>query len=126
MTLSGHSGADMMQEGGVADLRQDILSGIERKADPKHSALIVIDVQNDFAADGGFFDSIGADVNSIQHRTLPALRRLIAGARAAGTPVVFVQAIYDDEHLSGPMRERNATRKGVLTGRSVSGRVEIG
>lgn len=86
-----------------------LLSTIEQKAAPGNAALLVIDVQNDFVADGGFFDRIGADVKAAQEK-IPALVRLIAKARSARVPVIFVRAIYDPEFLSPPMRERNQRR----------------
>ena len=88
-----------------------LLTTLAQKAEPRRAALLVIDVQNDFAADGGFFDQIGADVRSIQATVIPSLARLLESARAAGMLVVFVQAIYDAEHLSAPMRERNKRRR---------------
>lgn len=94
-----------------ADHSQDetLLATLEQKAAPAHAALLVIDVQNDFVADGGFFDRIGADVRTVQ-KAIPNLVRLIGQARAAGVPVIFVQAIYDPQFLSAPMRERNLRR----------------
>src|SRR5262245_21787814 len=88
-----------------------LLTTLAQKADPACAALLVIDVQNDFAADGGFFDQIGADVGSIQATVIPSLTRLVDRARAAGTLIVFVQAIYDPQDLSAPMRERNRRRQ---------------
>jgi ureidoacrylate peracid hydrolase len=89
----------------VAD-SHELLSTLEQKVVPAHAALLVIDVQNDFVADGGFFDQIGADVNTIQ-RVIPPLVQLIDRAREAGVLVVFIQAIYDPQYLSAPMRERD-------------------
>ena len=96
-----------------------LLATLEQKADPAHAALVVVDVQNDFVADGGFFDRIGADVKTAQ-KAIPRLARLIESARGAGVPVVFVQAIYDPEFLSAPMRERNR-RRAVELPRCLSG-----
>ena len=87
----------------------DLLATLEEKAAPANAALLVIDVQNDFVADGGFFDKIGADVKTVQ-KSMPNLERLVGKAREAGVPVIFVQAIYDLEYLSAPMRERNRRR----------------
>ncbi|HEY7297052.1 MAG TPA: isochorismatase family cysteine hydrolase [Xanthobacteraceae bacterium] len=89
----------------------ELLTTLEQKANPGWAALLVIDVQNDFAADGGFFDQIGADVRSIQTTVIPSLIRFVERARAAGILVVFVQAIYDAKDLSAPMRERNRRRQ---------------
>ena len=54
----------------------ELLSTLEQKVSPALAALLVIDVQNDFVADGGFFDQIGADVKTIQ-RAIPPLAKLI-------------------------------------------------
>ena len=84
----------------------ELLSTLEQKVLPAHAALLVVDVQNDFVADGGFFDQIGADVKTIQ-KTIPPLLQLIDCAREAGVLVIFIQAIYDPQYLSSPMRERD-------------------
>ena len=84
----------------------ELLSTLEQKVLPAHAALLVVDVQNDFVADGGFFDQVGADVKTTQ-RAIPPLARLVDRARAAGVLVVFIQAIYDPQYLSAPMRERD-------------------
>lgn len=89
---------------------EELLTRLEQKVAPENAALVVVDVQNDFAADGGFFHHIGADVKTIQ-QSVPNLIRLIDRAREAGVLVVFVQAIYDPQDLSAPMRERNLRRK---------------
>lgn len=102
------------------DGEPDILLGLGRKADPRHCALVVIDVQNDFVADGGFFANLGADVGPIQTSVVPQLQKLIAAARRADVFVVFVQAIYDEEYLSAPMRERNI-RVGATMPRCITG-----
>jgi ureidoacrylate peracid hydrolase len=88
-----------------------LLLTLTQKADPSYCALLVIDVQNDFAAEGGFFDKVGGDLSVIQKERVPALLELIAEARRAGVRVIFVQAIYDPQYLSAPMRERNARLK---------------
>jgi ureidoacrylate peracid hydrolase len=84
----------------------ELLSTLEQKVSPAHAAVLVVDVQNDFVADGGFFYQIGADVSTIQ-RSIPRLARLIEHARQAGVLVIFIQAIYDPQCLSAPMRERD-------------------
>jgi ureidoacrylate peracid hydrolase len=92
----------------MSDGSPALLRTLAEKADARHSALLVIDVQNDFVASGGFFDKVGGDVVTLQRRLVPNLLRLIDAARLAGVQVIFVQAIYDPEFLSDPMRERNA------------------
>jgi ureidoacrylate peracid hydrolase len=58
-----------------------LLLALAEKVDPRNCALLVIDVQNDFAADGGFFDKVGGDLKPLQEERIPALLELIASAR---------------------------------------------
>jgi ureidoacrylate peracid hydrolase len=88
-----------------------MLTTLEQKAAPGTAALVVVDVQNDFAASGGFFDSIGGDVETLQKATVPNVVRLIAQARACGVLVVFVRAIYDEQYRSAAMKERTERQK---------------
>lgn len=97
----------------------DLLVTLEQKTAPGNAALVVVDVQNDFCADDGYFGRVGADVKAVQ-RMIPTLQRLIDDARAAGVLVVFVQAIYDPPYVSAPMRERNL-RKGREMPRCLTG-----
>jgi ureidoacrylate peracid hydrolase len=59
----------------LSDGNAELLMTLDRKLDPAHCALVVNDVQNDFAADGGFFDRVGADLRPIQNERVPALLR---------------------------------------------------
>jgi len=97
----------------------DLLTTLRQKAAPESAALLVIDVQNDFVAENGFFHTIGADVTAIQ-QSVPPLTRLIDAAREASVLVVFVKAIYDPPVVSAPMRERNL-RRGVEIPRCITG-----
>lgn len=93
-------------------MRSDtLLTTLEQKAAPGTAALVAIDVQNDFAASGGFFDSIGGDVETLQKMTVPALSQLIERAREFGVLTIFVRAIYDEQYRSAPMRERKLRLK---------------
>lgn len=104
----------------MSDQSSALLRTLAEKADPRHAALLVIDVQNDFVATGGFFDQVGGDVRVIQQRCVPNLLRLIDAARRAGVKVIFVKAIYDPEVQSDAMRERNS-RLGMELPRCLSG-----
>jgi nicotinamidase-related amidase len=57
---------------------------------PRHTALVVIDMQRDFCIPGGAFDKLGVDI-SMYPPMIPRLARLIEGARAADVPVIYVQ-----------------------------------
>ena len=51
--------------------------------DPRHCALIIIDMQRDFLEPGGFGEALGNDVAMLR-RTIEPNRRLLAAWRAAG------------------------------------------
>jgi ureidoacrylate peracid hydrolase len=76
---------------------------------PASTALIAIDVQNDFCAKGGYFNTTGADLS----RIVSAAHRLVdfvEAARAASVLVVFVRSHYDPIYLS---EAQNARRRRV-------------
>jgi ureidoacrylate peracid hydrolase len=86
-----------------------VMTTLEQKVDPAHAALIVVDVQNDFCADNGFFGAEGYDLAQIK-AAVPRIANIIDQARTAGLKVVFIRSIYDPHHLNDPMRERNVRR----------------
>jgi ureidoacrylate peracid hydrolase len=88
---------------------EELLMTLEQKVDPAHAALIVVDMQNDFLADEGFFRRAGYDLTDLR-RCIRPLEELLDRARQTGIFVVFIQAIYDPEVLSDAMRERNRRR----------------
>jgi len=57
-------------------LADDLLTTIAQKAAPEHAALLVIDVQNDFAAENGFFHQVGANIPVVQ-RAVPRAVALV-------------------------------------------------
>lgn len=57
--------------------------------DLNRTAVIVVDMQNDFCAPGGWFDALGVDVGGI-HGIYPNIRRVTDSARAAGLPVIWL------------------------------------
>ncbi len=73
---------------------------------PETTRLVVVDIQNDFLADGGWFDRSGQDL-SLMRRAVDDLVEFLPKARAAGIKPIFIQAIYDEKWLSRPMLERH-------------------
>ncbi|MBZ5761890.1 cysteine hydrolase [Rhizobium sp. VS19-DR104.2] len=69
-------------------------------------ALVVIDMQRDFAEPGGFGESLGNDVGRIT-RIVPDVARLIAGFRAAGLPVVHTMECHRPDLSDLPAAKRN-------------------
>jgi|SRR3989475_3794466 len=58
--------------------------------DPERTALLVIDMQNDFGTKGGMFDLAGIDISQIQKAVAPTAR-VIAAARKAGMKVIYLK-----------------------------------
>jgi ureidoacrylate peracid hydrolase len=57
-------------------------------------ALLVIDVQNGFAAKGGSYDQLGIDISRYV-AVIPGIAHLINVCRIAGIPVFYTQAIRE-------------------------------
>ena len=58
--------------------------------DTAKTALIVVDMQNDFGSKGGLFDHGGVDITPIQ-KVVPATAQAIAAARTAGMKVIYLK-----------------------------------
>jgi len=80
--------------------------------DPARTAVIVIDMQNDFGSPGGMFDAAGIDISGIQ-AIVPAVRRVLDATREARIPVVHVRMAHspdlsDAGARDGPHRVKHA------------------
>lgn len=58
--------------------------------DPAATAVVVVDMQNDFASPGGMFDLAGIDTTCIQ-AIVPNVRAVVESARANGMPIVYLK-----------------------------------
>jgi ureidoacrylate peracid hydrolase len=63
--------------------------------EPSKTAIIVVDVQNDFCEPEGVCGKAGSDTSAALDM-IPALQRLIDAGRAVGSKVVFIQTIHED------------------------------
>src|SRR5207253_2651061 len=61
--------------------------------DPARSAVIVVDMENDFAAKGGMFDRAGVDISGAQKAIAPTAK-VLAAARQAGLKIVYLKMGY--------------------------------
>ncbi|HET9419126.1 MAG TPA: cysteine hydrolase [Chthoniobacterales bacterium] len=61
--------------------------------DPARTAVIVVDMENDFAAKDGMFDRAGADISGAQKAIAPTAKAL-AAARQAGLKIVYLKMGY--------------------------------
>jgi nicotinamidase-related amidase len=69
---------------------KQVFTELSELVNPRHTALVVVDMQRDFCTPGGAFDRLGVDI-SMYEPMVPRLARLVDGARAAGTLVIYVQ-----------------------------------
>ena len=63
--------------------------------DPKRSALVIQDMQNDVIIDGGAFADSGAPAHAIAQNAVANVADLAAACRAAGVPVIHVWYIVE-------------------------------
>lgn len=82
---------------------QEVLTEFEDRIDPGHSAVLVVDIQNDFCAPDGYLGrKYGCD--EAANDALAARNvALTDAARDAGALIIWIQAIYDPVYLSAPM-----------------------
>lgn len=99
--------------------RKGRLLDFGERVDPAKTALIVIDVQNDFCDPEGAFGRLGHDV-SMMPAMAGKLRDLVADARALAVLTIFVRATYDEVVLSSPLAE-NYHRRGFTESMCLEG-----
>jgi nicotinamidase-related amidase len=66
-----------------------VFTELSELVDPRHAALVVVDMQRDFCTPGGVFERLGIPI-SMYPAMIPRLVRLVDGARAANSLVVYV------------------------------------
>lgn len=87
-----------------------MLTTLAAKVEPDHTALLVIDMQNDFCDDEGACAQNGDDVRIVQAIVL-TLGELITAAREAGATVIFIRVAHDETTDSEVRLERRRGRK---------------
>jgi len=80
-------------------------SPVQELLSETNSALLVIDMQNDFCAEDGFVASIGLDPAPCRE-IVPNLQALIDNARKQEIPVLWALANYDDALVPPTFRRR--------------------
>jgi nicotinamidase-related amidase len=82
---------------------------------PETTALIVIDMQRDFAEPGGFGASLGNDVSRVT-AIVPTVKRLIEGFRAAGLPVIHTMECHSPDLSDLPPAKRDRGNPSIRIG----------
>jgi len=63
---------------------------------PKNTAVIVVDMENDFVSKGGMFDRAGADISGAQKAIAPTAK-VLAAARAGGMKIIYLRMAYQPD-----------------------------
>jgi nicotinamidase-related amidase len=94
---------------------KEVFTTLEEIVDPSHTALIVVDMQNDFCAAGGLWHGLGLDLSMVA-TVLPSIKRLISAARDARVSVIYIKMtnLPDLSSLS-PTRIRHMVHKAKLS-----------
>src|SRR2546425_4692093 len=75
--------------------------------DLARTAVVVVDMQNDFGAEGGMFHRAGIDIAPIRQAIVPTAR-VLAAARTSGVKIVYLKAeLRPDLSDLGPVGSRN-------------------
>ena len=74
-----------------------MLATLADKVRPAHCALLLVDLQNDFCADGGAMHREGRDLSLVRDM-MPRLERFVTQARAAGVKCVWIKNVYNTKH----------------------------
>ena len=73
-------------------MSSNLLDTVEKRLKPAHSAVMVIDMQNDFCAEAGYVEKVvGKDVSACR-AVVPRIMALVEDARAQGVPVYWIKA----------------------------------
>lgn len=78
---------------------QRVLRELGDIVDPAHTALVVVDVQNDFCHRDGGLAQIGGDMSAVE-KAIERLDDTIHAARRAGVPVIFLRIVQSPETSS--------------------------
>ena len=71
---------------------KEVLDTLEEIVHPPRTALLVVDVQNDFCHPQGFYGRTGEDLGEIE-ATIPKIERLVEAGRGAGLLVVWIKQV---------------------------------
>lgn len=78
------------------------------------SAVIVVDMQNDFGSEGGMFHRAGIDISTIQRAVVPT-GKVLAAARRHGIPIIYLKmAFKPDLSAAGAIDSSNYARHQLL------------
>ncbi|MCA9366326.1 cysteine hydrolase [Candidatus Kaiserbacteria bacterium] len=78
---------------------------LKEKINPRHTAILVIDIQKDFADPNGVRGARGGDLSQVEPM-IDKLEQLVPIAKDAGVLVLYTQQIYDRDKLNNLQKEQ--------------------
>lgn len=79
-----------------------LLKSLEEQVRPEHAALLVIDMQNDFCAEGGYLNKERKYDVAFASGVANNIASVVAAARRTKMPVVWIRSHYDFKYLAAP------------------------
>lgn len=77
---------------------REVFTTLEELVNPKYTALLLIDIQNDFCSPGGHVDDVGVDMSMLQQ--VPSrVKPVLETARRCGVLVVHIQHTCYPSHI---------------------------
>src|SRR5437870_3435767 len=87
---------------------------LAERIDPRTTALLVVDVQNDFCHSDSAMAKAGNDMRAAQEM-VPRLLLLVDAARGAGVRIIWIKTTHGDDDTSEVLEEqRLRTRPGSV------------
>jgi ureidoacrylate peracid hydrolase len=77
---------------------------LEERVNPLHTALVLIDIQNDFCSEGGFSHRTYHRLPAMSD-VIPKLKDFLTKVRKTKVPIIFVLLVRDEKTNSGPFIE---------------------
>src|SRR2546430_12334614 len=78
---------------------------LQTKLNPASTALLVIDMQNDFCSPAGLMAAMGKDISGMDV-VVEKIKKLAAVCEVAGVPVFYTQQLYDRSKLTDLQKEQ--------------------
>lgn len=95
-------------------MSSELLDSIDRRLRPAHSAVLVIDMQNDFCDEKGYVETVvGKDVGACR-AVVPEIMALVGAAREKGVPVYWIKANYDPDRLPAGMLTKQREKSSAI------------
>jgi ureidoacrylate peracid hydrolase len=81
----------------------ELLDTVAKRLAPGHTALLVVDMQNDFCAEKGYIEVVGRRDARACRAVAKPIMELVGEARRATVPVVWIKANYEPDKIPAVM-----------------------